>query len=80
MSPNLDLLSNALDQIPSAYCDDAVKWREACVAKAYDTDWNKVIGDVERFIVNKRELELIAADHFAELLEAPPKEGRGIKP
>jgi len=80
VNPNLNLLSNALDQIPSPYCADVEKWREACVEKAYDTDWNKVVGDVERFIVNKRELELITADHFAELLEAPPKESRGIKP
>lgn len=68
VNPNLKLLANALVQIPSSYCTDAEKWREGCIKKVYDIDWNKALRDVDRFVINRRDLELIQPSNFAELL------------
>lgn len=78
VSPNLDLLGNSLAQIPSDYCPDPEKWQDGCIEKAYAVEWDRVLQDVERFVINKKDLDLVHPDHFTELLEKS-KESRRLK-
>lgn len=62
VAPNVTLLQNALEQVPSPSCRDASAWREAILALAAETDWKAVHRDVGPFLEHSDEIALLNAD------------------
>jgi hypothetical protein len=59
IEPNLELLKNALEQIPSDCCADGEQWRESLLRKTERTDWRIVRRDVEPFLARPEEVRLL---------------------
>ena len=71
VEPNTTQLGNALEQIPSKWCSDPQQWRESLMTKAESTNWAVVKQDVERFLENSSELELLERETILVALSTP---------
>lgn len=52
VEPNTALLTAALGQRASEYCQTGVEWRKGAIAAAEQCDWNAVLQDVGPFLEN----------------------------
>lgn len=59
VQPNLKLLANALQQIPTDCCQDASAWKAAIVAKSASLDWQQARKDFQPFLEHANEAELL---------------------
>ncbi len=68
--PNLEMLSNALDQSgwngPRVLPDN---WRNLLDAKLAQVDWKRAVTDVQPFLERQAELALLTRESFSRLLE-----------
>lgn len=70
VSPNYGLLKNALYQSTQQMIDlDATKLKEMLKKRMETVDWEKAVGEIGKFLVNKDEKKYIAKDVFAQLIE-----------
>jgi predicted nucleotidyltransferase component of viral defense system len=68
-APNLDMLNNALRQ--SGWIGDVVtgsNWQALVLARLAQLDWNHVVNDVQRFLMNQEDLTKFRAEIIADLL------------
>jgi hypothetical protein len=69
VEPNLVLLANALGQTaPEAVALAETGWRQALRVRLKGVDWAEARADVGRFLEQPRDLELVEAATFAQLL------------
>lgn len=59
VEPNSALLTAALSQRPSPYCQIGEEWRKGALAAAEQCDWKEVLQDVGPFLENAADRTLI---------------------
>jgi hypothetical protein len=59
VEPNTSLLTAALAQRPSPYCQVGEEWRKGALAAAEQCDWKSVLQDVGPFLENAADRTLI---------------------
>jgi len=69
LSPNIEMLHNALRQTPGgADVLDATEWPAAVLSRLADVDWPAAQADVDRLLERPNEAELLTGETFRELL------------
>lgn len=74
VSPNLAMLNNALTQ--SGWLKGEVtaeNWRTHVLARLQGLDWRRVVGDVQRFLMDQDDLNRFAKDELEGLLGQRPR-------
>lgn len=70
VQPNLVFLENALEQIPSHWCQDVSQWRSAVIDKSAALDWKRVRTDVRSFLENPHEETLLTHATIIDMFRA----------
>ena len=71
VEPNKELLTAALVQRASVYCQTGEAWREGALAAAEQCDWNSVIQDVSPFLENAGDKNLLNKETMLSVLKNP---------
>jgi hypothetical protein len=75
--PNLDMLSNALEQSgwrgPRPASDN---WRNLVASRLADVDWKAVVADVQPFLERQTDLKLLTRENLSRLLINPSADAR----
>lgn len=76
-APNLELLDNALRQSGrTGPLITDVEWQERVLERIHGVDWRRLIADVEPFLEDPAEIELLSRENLIRVLRGGAKSGR----